>query len=277
MPTAGRLVARTCLLAVVYLAARLDAAVGNAHDPACCAYPEHDPHDHDYPYSHLRYSGVLPDVIGSFIPMTELKLTYQTGDIVHPVQYGKPIAPRWLVYPPAVSFDLNPESNSTGLHTLIMVDPDVPFRDVATNAERVHWLIYDMMGNDTRSARTLIEYEGVWPRSCNESDDLCLKEHRVTFVLFEQPHGRLTLHEEDVHIAAGIDVGRLKFKTRDFASRHRLDLHIAVNFFETWYDDRPMHSNDPPFGQMPWWHVTDTDGSLQEDTADGVHEVKDEV
>ena len=59
-------------------------------DAACCPYPEHDPRDYNWPYSHLQYSEVVPDVVGSFVPMTELNVSFPTGAIA---DYGKPVAP----------------------------------------------------------------------------------------------------------------------------------------------------------------------------------------
>jgi hypothetical protein len=241
------------------LAAQQDAARLEHIDPACCAYPEHDPRDYNYPYSHLQYSEVVPDVLGSFIPMTELDITYESSRGHRRVAYGKPIAPRWLERPPSVAFDLEPDRDDSTLHTLIMVDPDVPFRDAATDGQRLHWLVYDIPGNRTSLGRTLVEYESVRPRSCSESDDLCLKEHRVTFCLWEQPYGPLRLHAEDVPIAAGVEAGRTRYKASDFASRHQLGLQLAMNFFETWHDERSLTTDDPPFGKMPWWHVTDAE------------------
>jgi len=233
-------------------------------DPACCAYPEHDPRDYNFPYSHLQYSEVVPDVLGSFVPMTELNLTYGS----HDVRYGKPIAPKLLERPPSVAFTVEPDRQST-LHTLIMVDPDVPFRDAATDGEHLHWLVYDIPGNQTSLGRTLVEYQGVRPRSCTESDELCLKEHRVTFALWEQPNGPLELQAEDVPIGTGVDAGRDRYKARDFASRHRLGLQIAVNFLETWHDDRDTGGAAVPFGQLPWWHVTDAEAPAKRRRAKG--------
>lgn len=256
-----------CWLAVFLvghaLAAQQDDEWVGRIDPACCAYPEHDPRDYYYPYSHLQYSEVVPDVLGSFVPMTELKITYESNRGHRAVAYGKPIAPRWLEYPPSVAFSLDPDRDESTLHTLIMVDPDVPFRDAATDGQRVHWLVYDIPGNRTSRGRTLVEYDGVRPRSCSESDDLCLKEHRVTFALWEQPYGPLQLHAEDVLIAAGVDAGRTRYKASDFASRHQLGLQLAMNFFETWHDERTLKTSEPPFGQMPWWHVTDAEAFVQ--------------
>jgi hypothetical protein len=251
------------VLVVHALAERQDDAVLARINPACCAYPEHDPRDYDYPYSHLLYSEVVPDVLGSFVPMTELTITYESDRGHCAVAYGKPIAPRWLELPPSVAFTLDPDRNESTLHMLMMVDPDVPFRDAAADGQRVHWLVYDIPGNRTSRGRTLVEYAGVRPRSCSESDDLCLKEHRVTFALWEQPYGPLRLHAEDVPIAAGVDAGRIRYKASDFASRHQLGLQLAMNFFETWHDERPLTTSDPPFGQMPWWHVTDAEAFVQ--------------
>lgn len=222
-------------------------------DPACCPYPERDPRDYNWPYSHLQYSEVVPDVLGSFVPMTELNLTY--GDDVA-VDYGKPISPRAATRAPSVSFALEPDRTSATLHTLMMVDPDAPFRDSPAEGSWLHWLVYDIPGNRTDRGKTLIEYSAPKPRPCPEADRLCLSEHRVTFALWEQAHGELELQPEDRAIAAGTDAGRARGSARDFASRHQLGLQLAMNFFETWHDD-----GDGTFGQRPWWHVRE-DASL---------------
>ena len=218
-------------------------------DPACCAYPEHDPRDYNWPYSHFQYSEVIPDVVGSFVPMADLNLTYADGAVV---EYGKLIAPSRVATPPGVAFNLEPDRDARTLHTLLMVDPDVPFRDRPVDGEWVHWLVYDIPGNDTARGKTLIEYSPPAPRPCPADDALCLEEHRVTFILWEQPHGQLALQDEDVPIPGSAASGRRRYKARDFAARHRLGLHIALNFFETRYDP-----GDGSFDEKPWWHVSD--------------------
>ena len=161
-------------------------------DAACCPYPEHDPRDYNWPYSHLQYSEVVPDVVGSFVPMTELNVSFPTGAIA---DYGKPVAPAQLAQQPAVAFALEPDRDASTLHTLAMVDPDVPSRDAPVDGEWLHWLVYDIPGNDTRRGKTLAAYAPPKPAQCAASERLCLREHRVTFVLWEQP-GPLALHDE---------------------------------------------------------------------------------
>ena len=41
-------------------------------DLSCCPYPERDPRDYNYPYSNFQYSEVIPDVVGTFVSMTEI-------------------------------------------------------------------------------------------------------------------------------------------------------------------------------------------------------------
>ena len=216
-------------------------------DPACCPYPEHDPRDYNWPYSHFQYSEVIPDVIGSFVPMTDLNLTYGDGAVV---EYGKTLAPSRLAQPPAVAFSLEPDRDASTLHTLLMVDPDVPYRDSPTEGEWVHWLVYDIPGNATAEGKTLVEYAPPEPKKCPADDRFCLPEHRVTFLLWEQPHGPLALDAEDVPIAARSTRGRARYKARDFAARHRLGLQIGLNFLETRHDDGKLE-------ELPWWHVRD--------------------
>ena len=264
-------------------------AAGSADfDEACCAYPEHDPRDHSYPYSHLQYAEVVPDVVGPFVPMTELGLTYGAGPAAREVRFGKPIAPALVERAPTVRFALGSHSRPGTLHTLIAVDPvqparpplprppalqppsppgaqDVPFRDAPSEAERLLWLVYDIPANETARGKTLVRYEGARPQPCPAADRLCLAEHRVTFVLWEQPHGRLSLHAEDSRLAAGASSGashgapadaRKRYRARDFASRHRLGLPIACNFFETWHPGGGG-SGGTRIGEWPWWHVRD--------------------
>ena len=78
------------------LSAHPETAWDERVDPACCPYPEHDPRDYNWytctshgahashmhiavawpcrPYSHFQYSEVIPDVTGSFVPMTTLNV-----------------------------------------------------------------------------------------------------------------------------------------------------------------------------------------------------------
>lgn len=223
-------------------------------DPACCPYPEHDPRDYNWPFSHFQYSEVIPDVIGTFVAMTDLNVTYDDGA---DVEYGKRLSPSVLARPPAVAFGLEPDRDDNTLHTLMMVDPDVPFRDAPTSGQHLHWLVYDIQGNDTASGKTLVEYQAPQPQPCPPdgtatSERQCLPEHRVTFILWEQPHGPLALHQEDKYVAAAEEHGRLRYKARDFAARHRLGMHIGMNFFETWHD-----RGDGTFYDVPWWYVRD--------------------
>ena len=260
-----RLTTRTPIV-VMLLVLLLPASVLPAHpddpwddriDPACCPYPEHDPRDYNWPYSHFQYSEVIPDVIGSFVSMCDLNLTYASAAVGNggiDVEYGKLLSPSAVVRAPAVAFALEPDRGPTTLHTLLMVDPDVPFRDAPSDGEWVHWLVYNIPGNATAKGTTLVEYSPPAPKPCPASDRLCLREHRVIFILWEQPHGPLVLQPEDVRIAAGVSTGRARYKARDFAARHRLGLQIAMNFFETYHD-----AGDGKFGAQPWWHVRDAE------------------
>jgi phosphatidylethanolamine-binding protein (PEBP) family uncharacterized protein len=231
------------------LAAHPESAWDERVDPACCPYPEHDPRDYNWPYSHFQYSEVIPDVTGSFVPMTELNISFPSGVVA---DYGKPIPPSLLDRRPEVAFELEPDRDASTLHTLMMVDPDVPFRDSPTDGEWLHWLVYDIPGNDTARGSTLAEYTPPRPKPCPASGGaakLCLKEHRLTFILWEQPHGPLALHGEDMRIAAEQAAPRRRYKARDFAARHRLGLQLAMNFLETWDEAAGFAS--------PWWHVND--------------------
>ena len=57
-----------------------------------------------------------------------------------------------------------------------------------------------------------------------------------------------------MHIAAAQAAGRARYKARDFAARHRLGMHIGMNFCETWFD-----AGDGRFYDVPWWYVRDAE------------------
>ena len=178
LPPASSLLflATTSLVLAVHPETKWDEGI----DPACCAYPEHDPRDYNWPYSHFLYSEVIPDVVGSYVSMTSLNLTYAPaadGKDQSPavVEYGRLIAPSRVATPPSVAFDLETDRDASTLHTLMMVDPDVPFRDAPTDGQWLHWLVYDIPGNDTARGRTLVEYTPPAPRACPADDDLCLR------------------------------------------------------------------------------------------------------
>lgn len=252
---APQLSTRRLLLGAVAVAAANAAHPASAWDAnvdeACCAYPEHDPRDYNWPYSHLQYSEVIPDVTGSFVAMTELKLAY--GE--RAVEYGKPIAPSETAAAPSFAYSLGDDRDASTLHTLLAVDPDVPFRDDSSEGERVLWLVYDIPGNETSRGKTLVEYAPPAPKACPAREKLCLSEHRVTFLLWEQPHGPLALRAEDAPIGVGSAASaRLRYKARDFAARHRLGMQLAMNFFETSHD-----AADGTFYERPWWYVTDVE------------------
>lgn len=223
---------------------------------ACCAYPQRDPRDYNYPYSHLLYSGVVPDVVGAFVALAELRASFGCAEGCE-VEYGKPIALQHTGTEPTLDFAARARNSTDILHTVVMTDPDVPFRDRPTQKERcargpaagalglgsspdtralrrrrVLWLVYDIPGNRVDEGKILVEYLGPQVAACPPGDDLCLDEHRITFTLWEQ-QGPLALDEEDVPIASSDSPARRqRFKTRDFAVRHSLGLPIAVNFFE---------------------------------------------
>jgi len=122
-------------LSIVALAlARNGAAWDPSVDPACCAYPQRDPRDFNYPYSHLLYAEIVPDVIGAFVAMTTLDVRF--GASGARVSYGEHIGPEAARSAPEARFDLDPDRDGSTLHTLLAVDPDVPFRDTPTDRQR---------------------------------------------------------------------------------------------------------------------------------------------
>ena len=137
----------------------------------------------------------------------------------------------------------------------MMVDPDEHY-------DRTDWRVAALAGATSR-ATTRAAGGRSWSIVRRRRSHACGRaalppEHRITFILWEQPHGRLALQKEDVPIRAASTEGRAQYKARDFASRHRLGLQLAMNFFETWHD-----RGDGQFDARPWWHVRDTESLAQ--------------
>ena len=108
-------------------------------------------HFHFWCPQHFQYSEIIPDVVGSFVPMTSLNLTYTSGPNDFAVDYGKSLPPSVLAHAPSVAFALEPDRTEQTLHTLMMIDPDAPFRDRPTDGERLHWLVYAFSGGPPHS------------------------------------------------------------------------------------------------------------------------------
>ena len=76
-------------------------------------------------------------------------------------------------------------------------------------------------------------------------------------MLWEQPNGPLELHTEDAAMSSDSDPGRVHYKARDFAARHQLGLHLALNFFET-----RAGTLEDSFDRA-WWYVSDDQSLAQ--------------
>ena len=69
--------------------------------------------------------------------------------------------------------------------------------------------------------------------------------------------GALVLQPEDELVGSTPSAGRERYQARDFVSRHRLGLQLAVNFFETWHERRGGPLGGSSFAARPGWPVPD--------------------
>lgn len=91
---------------------------------------------------------------------------------------------------PAVSYKAYTEA-VTGMHTLLLVDPDEPCRTQPTDREHILWAVTNIPGTEVSQGEVLLSYE---PPAPAFNSGL----HRCIFMLYKQTHAFTT---EEVHAA----------------------------------------------------------------------------
>ncbi|OMO76632.1 Phosphatidylethanolamine-binding protein PEBP [Corchorus capsularis] len=158
---------------------------------------------------------VIGDVLDMFTPAAATVFTAHYGS--KQVTNGCDIKPSAASDKPHAQI-LGPPDNSTGLYTLVMVDPDAPSPSEPRLREWLHWIVVDIPhGHDATKGRELVPYMGPCPPT---------GIHRYILALFKQ--GRAAE-------AGGIQLpnGRANFNTRQFAAQNGLGLPVAALYFNS--------------------------------------------
>ncbi|KAK7327983.1 hypothetical protein VNO77_22077 [Canavalia gladiata] len=163
------------------------------------------------PSGALTVGRVIGDVIDPFVPAAEINIFYGSKQVTN----GCDIKPSLAPQRPHVRIIGSP--HSPNLYTLVMVDPDAPSPSDPTYREWLRWIVVDIPeGSDATRGRELVMYMGPCPPA---------GIHRYVFVAFKQTSGPL--------VGIGPPQGRPNFKTRQFASQHRLGLPVAAVYFNS--------------------------------------------
>ncbi|KAJ3155070.1 hypothetical protein HDU89_007260 [Geranomyces variabilis] len=159
----------------------------------------------------LTKGGIIPDIIKDITPSIALSVTYPVGA----VSLGNNITPAQAAAQPIFAFT---PASATDLHTLLMVDPDVPSRASAspTAGQFRHMALLNIRGSDIATALAASPYVGPGPPRGSGP-------HRYTFLLFKQT-------AEVSAATAGIGAAdRAGFKAQEFADKLGLQL-VGANF-----------------------------------------------
>lgn len=108
---------------------------------------------------------------------------------------------------------------------MVDVDPTV-VEGQDNDYEVLHWVVFNILGNDVTGGTRHAEYIGSLPRK-----DTGL--HRYVYFLFKQP-GHITPH--DAYYPRTGD-RRKPFHTRKFAEEYNLGAPVAGNYYVAQYDD----------------------------------------
>ncbi|KAH8311064.1 hypothetical protein KR044_004055 [Drosophila immigrans] len=168
----------------------------------------------------LRHLDIIPDVIETG-PQEFLNVTYN-GNI--PADRGVELQPMQVRDVPSVKWIASQDS----YYTLLMVDPDVPSRQVPKFKEYLHWLIVNIPGNQLQMGDVRAAYVGAMP----------LKDtglHRYVLLLYKQPDFSKF---DEAKLPQQNDEGRIMFSTKEFAAKYKLGIPLAGNFFTSmWSTD----------------------------------------
>ncbi|KAJ8966400.1 hypothetical protein NQ317_009632 [Molorchus minor] len=160
----------------------------------------------------FRIHEIVPDVVSS-LPERVLEVKFKSG---RDVNLGNEIGPKFVIEPPEVHYDADPN----GFYTLILTDPDAPSRKNPIRREWNHWLVVNIPGSRISEGEVLSEYIGSAPGQGTEL-------HRYTFLLYQQP--KKLVFDEPRH--NDTDPKRGNFSAEKFANKYNMGNPIAGNFF----------------------------------------------
>ncbi|KAL1518207.1 hypothetical protein ABEB36_001868 [Hypothenemus hampei] len=150
-----------------------------------------------------KHYGVFEHLFGDayFEPQVPLRISYISGNLVHPVYFGNFLRPDDAQTKPQVTFD----SDKDSLWSLVLTNPDGHFTD--NEKEYVHWFVANIPGNTVANGETIVEYLQPFPPKGTGY-------HRFVFILYKQEK-KLDLSKYCVNNSKQLLEART-FKTYDF-------------------------------------------------------------
>ncbi|CAH0387482.1 unnamed protein product [Bemisia tabaci] len=167
--------------------------------------------------SAFEKAGIVPNIIPK-APLRELKVKWV--DTV--ISFGNKIKPNITRLAP--TFVRWPIDEANHLHTLIMIDPDVPSRQDPWKGEWQHWIVVNIPWGRIWAGEELTEYRGI--KECHGLDI-----HRYIFLMYHQPNNEHIHFTEPRLKLPPYDMERSHFSARKFAMKYKLGDPVAGNFF----------------------------------------------
>ncbi|XP_054157114.1 protein D2-like [Oppia nitens] len=166
--------------------------------------------------SSLRRDGVIPDVIDSE-PIHKINLKYSSGVEVN---YGTELKLSESKDVPQVDWP-----TETGVYyTLMMIDPDAPFRSKPLLSPINHWTVMNIPGTDISKGRTVCGYRGAGAPPLGGL-------HRYIFLVYKQSNGIIETNGTPVLNESFRT--RIKFNIREWTKSNNLGEPVAVNYFQS--------------------------------------------
>jgi len=180
---------------------------------------------------------VVPEILDT-VPPACLQISYGETSL----NPGHALTPTQVKDKPKVTYDPEPGA----YYSLICIDHDAPSRSEPKFADILHWLIINIQGSDITSGNEVTQYIG---SGAPKGSGL----HRYVIVLFKQTGGEIDASQFQVVPNTAIE-GRRSFNTREFISKHGLEL-TAGNFFQAEWDEYvPQLHKQLGFTPAPKWN-----------------------
>ncbi|XP_055339212.1 protein D3-like [Paramacrobiotus metropolitanus] len=166
--------------------------------------------------SAFTQNGIVSDAV-DVAPLQQLIMAYNGSTFV---QLGNELTPAGVTTQPAVFW---PITYADQLYTLVELDLDAPTATNSSLRSVLHWLVYNIPGNDIFRGQVYAPYMGSAPFDSSL--------HRYVFLLFPQ-----TRSIQLSALPSGNDA-RLRFNMRTFMLQNGLSQPFAGNFYRARADD----------------------------------------
>ncbi|PIK52785.1 hypothetical protein BSL78_10296 [Apostichopus japonicus] len=166
---------------------------------------------------------LIPQVLED-LPQGVLRVEWTTDGTTLSANMGNELTPTQVCTPPdIITWD---QADSENLFTLLMVDLDPTIQDQSNKYEVIHWLVFNIPGNDVGKGTTHAEYIGPLPPKNTGF-------HRYVYFVFKQT-GPVT--PKDAYRPFSHE-RRLPFRTRELCNQYEFAKPVAGNYFIAQYDD----------------------------------------